>query len=163
PHAAEDAGLFNWKELDKHDTLNEFEHWWKNPVELVLGAFGLLNAGVVFSAVGDATWLVLIGLLVGKPLGIWICAMFAAKTLKFGLPEGMNGKDVWVLGCAAGIGFTVALFVAGVAFPGGPIQDAAKMGALASFSAAIITFIFAAVLGIKKVHAVAEDSDDAHH
>jgi NhaA family Na+:H+ antiporter len=150
PHAHEDEGLFNWKELSKHDTLNEFEHWWKNPVEIILGAFGLFNAGVVLSAVGDPTWLVLIGLLVGKPLGIWICAMFAARTLKFGLPEGMDGKDVWVLGCAAGIGFTVALFVATVAFPAGGVQDAAKMGALASFSAAIVTAFFAVLLRIKK-------------
>jgi NhaA family Na+:H+ antiporter len=164
PHAAEDEGLFNWKELDKHDTLNEFEHWWKNPVELILGAFGLLNAGVVFNAVGDATWLVLAGLLIGKPLGIWICAMFAARILKFGLPEGMDGKDVWVLGCAAGIGFTVALFVAGVAFPAGDIQDAAKMGALASFMAAIVTVIFGAVMGIKKVHTPQKQAEeDSHH
>jgi Na+:H+ antiporter, NhaA family len=160
PHAASDEGIFNWRELDKHDTLNEFEHWWKNPVELVLGLFGLLNAGVVFSAMGDVTWLVLAGLLIGKPLGIWLCAMFAAKTLKFGLPEGMDGKDVLVLGFAAGIGFTVALFVATVAFPGGTVvQGAAKMGALFSFGAAILTIVAGKVMGIKKVEA----NPDAGH
>jgi NhaA family Na+:H+ antiporter len=55
------------------------------------------------------------------------------------------------VGCAAGIGFTVALFVAVVAFPAGDIQDAAKMGALGSFGAAIVTFVFAKVLGTKKM------------
>jgi NhaA family Na+:H+ antiporter len=164
PHAHVDEGIFNWKELDKHDTLNEFEHWWKNPVELILGLFGLLNAGVVFSSVGDATWLVLFGLLVGKPLGIWVCTMFTARVLKFGLPEGMNGGDVLVLGFAAGIGFTVALFVATVAFPSGTgVQDAAKMGALLSFTAAILTFAAAKVMGTKKVHVAPDASQDHGH
>ena len=160
PHAHTDEGIFNWRELDKHDTLNEFEHWWKNPVEIILGLFGLLNAGVVFSAIGDVTWLVLLGLCVGKPLGIWLCAAFAAKVLKFGLPEGMNLKDVVVLGFAAGIGFTVALFVASVAFPSGTdVQGAAKMGALFSFGAAILTIVAGKMLGVVKV----EGSGDSGH
>jgi len=162
PHAHVDEGLFNWRELDKTDTLNNFEHWFKNPVEIILGLFGLFNAGVVMSSVGDATWLVLLGLLVGKPLGIWVCAMFTANVLKFGLPEGMNGKDVFVLGCAAGIGFTVALFVATVAFKPGLIQDAAKMGALFSFGAAIMTIVAGKVLGIQKVEGQ-PPGNHAHH
>lgn len=163
PHAHVDEGIFNWKEMDKHDSLNEFEHWWKNPVEIILGLFGLLNAGVEFGAVGDATWLVVVGLLIGKPVGIWVCAMFTARVLKFGLPEGMDGKDVLVLGLAAGIGFTVALFVATVAFPSGSeVQDAAKMGALLSFGAAILTFVAAKLLGIKKVHGDPDSGGPGH-
>ena len=148
PHAHVDTGLFDWSRLDRHDTLSAFEHWWKNPVELILGLFGLLNAGVVMSSVGTATTVVLLGLLVGKPLGIWLFGVIAAKGLGFGLPEGMNSKDLFVLGCAAGIGFTVALFVTTVAFPAGGIQDAAKMGALGSFGAALVTFAAAKVLRV---------------
>jgi len=151
PHAHVDTGLFDWEALDRHDTLNEFEHWWKNPVELILGLFGLLNAGVVMSAVGEPTYLVLVGLLLGKPLGIFCCGMLAAKGLKFGLPEGMTTKDLVTLGFAAGIGFTVALFVATVAFPAGAIQDAAKMGALGSFGAAILTVIVGKLMGTKRM------------
>jgi len=151
PHAHVDPGLFNWEKLDKHDTLSAFEHWWKNPVELVLGAFGLLNAGVVMESMGAATSLVLVGLLIGKPVGIWVCGMFAARTLKFGFPDGMNGKDLFVLGCAAGIGFTVALFVATVAFKPGGVQDAAKMGALFSFGAALLTIAAGKIVGVQKV------------
>ena len=151
PHAHVDSGLFDWKELDRHDTLNEFEHWWKNPVELILGMFGLLNAGVVLSSVGNATYLVLLGLIIGKPLGIFLFGILAAKGLKFGLPEGMNTKDLVVLGCAAGIGFTVALFVATVAFQPGTVQDAAKMGALGSFAAAIVTIIVGKMIGVQRV------------
>lgn len=149
PHAHVDTGLFDWNRLDTTDTLNAFEHWWKNPVELILGAFGLLNAGVVFSSVGNATYLVLFGLLVGKPLGIWGFGMIA-RLLGFEMPGNMKGRELLVIGFAAAIGFTVALFVATVAFPAGETQDAAKMGALASFGAAILTWAAAKALRIEK-------------
>ncbi|MFQ5630451.1 MAG: Na+/H+ antiporter NhaA [bacterium] len=152
PHEHVDKGLFNWEELKAKDTLNEFEHWWKNPVELILALFGFFNAGVVFSAIGSPTFLVLAGLLLGKPIGIWLSGMLVAKGFKFGLPEGITPKDLLVIGFAGGIGFTVALFVATVAFPPGAIQDAAKMGALFSFSAAILTYLAAKVIGIKKLN-----------
>ena len=63
---------------------------------------------------------------------------------------GMSGKDLFVLGCAAGIGFTVALFVSTGAFRPGPIQDAAKMGTLFSFGGAILTIVMGKVLGVVK-------------
>lgn len=151
PHAHVDTGLFDWSKLDKEDTLTHFEHWMKNPVELILGLFGLLNAGVVLSSAGLATTAVLVGLLIGKPVGIFLCGWIAAKVLGFGLPEGMNLKDLVVVGCAAAIGFTVALFITTVAFQPGGIQDAAKMGALGSFGAAILTLVVAKMLGTKKV------------
>ncbi|MDA0748659.1 MAG: Na+/H+ antiporter NhaA [bacterium] len=150
PHAHVAGKAFEWAKLGVEDTLNRFEHGMKKPVEIILGLFGLLNAGVVFSAVGAPTYLVLVGLLVGKPLGIWLFGMISGKTFGFGMPEGIGSKELFVVGCAAGIGFTVALFVATVAFPAGPIQDAAKMGALASFAAAILTVVAARVMGVKK-------------
>ena len=58
-----------------------------------------------------------------------------------------SGRDLIVVGCAASIGFTVALFVSVVAFPPGAVQDAAKMGALASIGAAGLTWIIARLLG----------------
>lgn len=151
PHAHSDLGLFASEEEGRHDPLSEFEHWWKTPVELILFAFALMNAGVVFSSIGSPTWLVLIALLAGKPLGIFLCGMLSAKGLKFGFPEGMTTKDLIVVGCAAGIGFTVALFVSTVAFQPGGVQDAAKMGALFSFLAVVPTIVMAKVLGIKRV------------
>jgi len=123
--------------------------------------FGLLNAGVVFSAIGAPTYLILIGLLVGKPVGIWLSAVAIAKGLKFGFPEGLDSKNLVVIGFAAGIGFTVALFVATVAFPTGDIQDAAKMGALGSFAAALLTWLVAKLLGVQKMEDL-PDSETAH-
>lgn len=150
PHAHVDTGLFDWSRLERDDTLSSFELWWKNPVEIVLALFGVVNAGVLLSAVGPATWLVLIGLLVGKPLGIWGAGMLASRVLKFGLPDGMDERDLFVVGCAGAIGFTVALFVSTAAFPKGAVLDAAKMGALGSFLAAAITWAAASVLRVRR-------------
>ncbi len=141
------------EELNRHDTLNEFEHWWKNPVELVLGLFGLVNAGVAFGNVGVGTYLVLIGLIVGKPLGITLFTWIAEKVFKLEVPAGMSYRHVISLGVIAGIGFTVALFVSEAAFPAGAfsneLRDSVKMGALASFFAAVIGYVVARMLGIK--------------
>lgn len=151
PHADRAFGIFADAERHLTDLLNTLEHAMKGPVEIVLFLFGLANAGVLFNAVGDATWLVLAGLLVGKPLGIFAMGWLAAKPLKLGLPEGMRLSDIFVLGCVAAIGFTVSLFIAAVAFDSGQVQDAAKMGALLSFAAAIMAFAAAAVFKTQKI------------
>lgn len=150
PHAKTDLGLFDPREDKRTDTLNAFEHWWKHPVELVLGMFALVNAGVVFSSVGTGTVLVLLGLIVGKPLGIGLCTLMAVRWLRLEMPAGMTMKDAVVLGCIASLGFTVALFVSTAAFPTpGAIQDSVKMGALASFLAPVSAFAMAMLLGIR--------------
>ncbi len=150
PHAHTDLGLFAREELERHDTLNEFEHWWKNPVEFILGVFGLANAGVVFSSIGVGTWLVLVGLLVGKPLGITLFTWIAEKVFKLEIPKGMGYRHIITLGTVASIGFTVALFVSTAAFRvPGPIQDSVKMGALLSFFGALAAFIVAKALGVR--------------
>ena len=150
PHADRAFGIFSEAEQYLTDLLNHIEHILKHPVEIVLFFFGLLNAGVEFSAISEPTWLVLAGLLIGKPVGILLFGWFAAQILKLGLPKGMRMIDLFVIGCVAAIGFTVALFVASVAFPGGPVQDAAKMGALLSFGAAIISVIAGQMTGVVK-------------
>ena len=150
PHAQTDLGLFAREELGRHDTLNEFEHWWKNPVEIFLGLFGLANAGVVLSSFGTGTWLVLGGLLIGKPVGITLFTWLGMKTLKLELPTGMGFRHLLTVGMVAGIGFTVALFVATAAFkPGTPELDPVKMGALGSFAAAFIAIVGARAMGIR--------------
>ena len=150
PHADRAFGLFSEAEKYLRDLLNVLEHALKHPVEIVLFFFGLLNAGVEFSAIGDATWLVFLGLIIGKPLGIFIFGWVAAKPMRLGLPQGMQIMDLVVIGCVAAIGFTVSLFVASVAFDAGPVQDAAKMGALFSFAAAIISIIVGKLMRVEK-------------
>ncbi|MEM1164277.1 MAG: Na+/H+ antiporter NhaA, partial [Pseudomonadota bacterium] len=150
PHADRAFGIFAEAETHLHDLLNEIEHALKVPVEIVLFFFGLCNAGVEFSSIGAPTWLVLAGLLIGKPLGVLFFGWLAAGPMKLGLPAGMRTVDLFVIGCVAAIGFTVSLFIATVAFDSGPIQEAAKMGALFSFVAAIISIVAGKVTKVQK-------------
>jgi len=150
PHADRAFGIFSAAEEHLHDLLNQIEHALKYPVEIILGLFGLMNAGVQFSAMGDATWLVLAGLLIGKPIGIFIFGWIAARPLGLGIPQGMRIIDLVVIGCVAAIGFTVSLFVASVAFDNGPVQDAAKMGALFSFAAAAVSIAAGKITRVEK-------------
>jgi NhaA family Na+:H+ antiporter len=146
PHAARDPGLFA-ESISSTDALNDFEHWWKMPVNVVLFFFGLANAGVEFGSVGNGTWIVLAAILLGKPMGI---VSAAALGVAAGLhqPTGVTWRDLTVLGMIAGIGFTVALFFATAAFPEGPLLDQTKMGALLSFAAALMAGGSALVLKI---------------
>ena len=157
PHAKSDLGIFAREELNRDDTLNAFEHWWKDKIELILGLFGLVNAGVAMTAVGTGTWLVLAGLIVGKPVGILFMTWLAVKVFKLKMSEGMNYRHVATLGMIAAIGFTVALFVSTAAFPAskfptGVELDAVKMGALGSFGAAALSFLVAKLVGVKKTN-----------
>lgn len=139
-------------EEDIHDLspLAKFEHEWKVIVDFGLFTFGLANGGVEFSAVGPVTWLVLAALLVGKSVGIFGCGMLG-RGLGFPLPSGMGTRHLLVAGMIAGIGFTVALFVAGEAFADPVVQGAAKMGAMLSIAIALLAFLVAKLLGIRKV------------
>jgi NhaA family Na+:H+ antiporter len=111
--------------------------------------FGLANAGVGFSSLGTATWLVLAALILGKTLGIFAFGLLAGR-LGFGLPRGMRRTDLLVAGIIAGTGFTVALFVAGEAFIDPALQGAAKMGAMLSIAAAGIGMAVARLLGVRR-------------
>ena len=132
-----DLGIFAREELNRKDTLNELMHWWKNPIEIVLGLFGLANAGVVFNSLGTGTYLVLFGLLVGKPVGICLFTILAKSVFRLEIPAGMTMQHILLIGIISSIGFTVALFVS-TAFPAaGDVLDGAKMGALLSFVGAL--------------------------
>ncbi len=121
-------------------TLLTFEHEWKIVVDFGMLMFGLANAGVEFSSIGAATWLVLAGLIVGKTSGIFLAGV-AGQMLGFPLPTGLTRGDLLLVGAISGIGLTVALFVAGVAFTDEHIRSAAKMGALLSGAVGPIVLI----------------------
>jgi Na+:H+ antiporter, NhaA family len=146
PHSAVDLGLFDPREEYRSDTLNRFEHWWATPVQLVLLLFGFANAGVPFEQIGPGTYYVLAGLLLGKPIGILLFSMLA-RFAGASLPAGLRLSDLVVVGVAASIGFTVALFFATAAFPGGTALAETKMGALLSFVAAPLAIAVARIVG----------------
>jgi len=150
PHAAEEQKRFFEEDRTDRSAIARFELEWKVIVDFGLFLFGLANAGVAFSQVGPATWLVLTALIFGKSIGIFSLGMLAAK-LGFPLPETVHKKELFVIGIIAGIGFTVALFVAGEAFTDPALQGAAKMGAMLSCSAALIAILAAKWLKIRKI------------
>jgi NhaA family Na+:H+ antiporter len=145
PHAPRDRGLFAAPLSSAHDALTEFERAFKYPVQIVLLLFGFTNSGVRFGAVGAGTWAVLVAIVIGKPLGI---ALSVAVSVVAGLrlPPNLRWNDILVVGFAAGIGFTVALFFAVAAYPPGPILEQLKLGALLSVGSGVLAFAVAAVL-----------------
>ena len=72
-----------------------------------------------------------------------------AKAIGFALPERVGIRELILTSVIAGVGLTVALFVAGVAFTDPDIQGAAKMGALFSAGLAIVVFVLAKLLGVR--------------
>lgn len=146
PHASRDPGLFV-NAPDEHDTLNEFEHKWKRPVDVMLFFFGLVNAGVTLGNTGAGTWFVLTAILLGKPVGI-LMATAVAEFAGLHRPRHVTWRDLIVVGVIAGIGFTVALFFATAAFPYGRLLDETKMGALLSFSAFALGLVAAWLLKV---------------
>jgi NhaA family Na+:H+ antiporter len=148
PHEKRDLGLFHPDEPDLPYTMNQFEHAFRVPVQIVLFFFGLVNAGVPLGAVGTGTWIVFGALVIGKPVGIVLMTFLGVK---MGLrpPGGLTYTDSLVVGVTAGIGFTVALFFATAAFQPGSVLDEAKMGALLSFVAAPAAIVLGRMLGIR--------------
>ena len=135
PHGAHDFPLSDPQPKAQADTLNRFAHWWAGPVQFILLLFALTNAGVPFEQIGNGTYYVLAALLLGKPLGI-LAFSYGALVAGARLPEGLGLADIIVVGIAAAVGFTVAMFFATTAFPAGPFLAETKMGALLSFAAA---------------------------
>ncbi|MBA3003932.1 MAG: Na+/H+ antiporter NhaA [Desulfurivibrio sp.] len=129
--------------------LASFEHEWKVVVDFGLFMFGLANAGVEFSGMGVATWLVLASLAIGKTGGIFIMGMLG-KWLGYPLPSHVGKKELLLVGLIGGLGLTVALFVAGEAFTDPVIQGAAKMGALFSVGCGIFAIIGGKLLKVAR-------------
>lgn len=115
------------RDSEGHSPLHEMEHNLHYPVAfLILPLFALANAGVNLSGVGMETILqpistgVLLGLVVGKPIGVVAGAVLAMTLLKAKLPEGLSLRHVWGAGHLTGIGFTMSLFIGSLAFEDGP-------------------------------------------
>jgi NhaA family Na+:H+ antiporter len=104
---------------------------------VVMPIFALANAGVPLDAntLGDSDGLgvalaVGLGLLVGKPIGIWLFALGAVRVGWAALPSGVGAGAVFGAGLLGGIGFTMALFITALAFGESTLGAAAKVGVL---------------------------------
>jgi NhaA family Na+:H+ antiporter len=104
----------------------------------IMPIFALANAGVSLApdamaaaATNAVTLGALAGLVVGKPLGIVGFSWLAVRSGMAALPAGASWPMLTAVGVLGGIGFTMALFIAGLAFGTGPLLDAAKLGVIA--------------------------------
>lgn len=102
---------------------------------------------------GDATWLLLAGLLIGKQVGILLFGWIATKPLWLGIPREMRVVDLDVTGCVVAIGFTVSVFVASVALDPNATQDLEKTAALFRFAVAILSITFGKIRRVPKMPA----------
>ncbi|HEX3276461.1 MAG TPA: Na+/H+ antiporter NhaA [Gemmatimonadales bacterium] len=98
----------------------------------VLPVFALANAGVawslgVFEGRGYLTLAIVLGLVVGKPVGIMLAARLGVRLGVATKPEAYTWRQLWGAGTLAGIGFTMALFIASAAFADPADYAAAKI------------------------------------
>lgn len=121
---------------------------------LVVPLFAFANTGVVITTASikgasqsAVAWGIFFGLVVGKPVGVLV-ASYAAKKAKIAdLPEGVNAPSILATGSAAGIGFTVAIFIANLAFSDPQMQDIAVLAVIvASVVSALISIALFKVL-----------------
>ena len=103
----------------------------------IMPLFALANAGVSLQGLdlsGGSSLLVMLGislaLLLGKPLGILLACFISLRLGWCRMPHGLNWQWLTLVGVLAGIGFTMSIFIAGLAFAGSPLLDAAKAGVL---------------------------------
>lgn len=124
------------------------QHWLHKPVAfLIIPLFALANTGIIFgSSIGEALTTnnslgIMLGLLIGKPIGILFFCWLAVKLKITRLPGSMNWSQVAGAGILAGIGFTMSIFITLLAFPDPVIVQNSKLAILfASFVAGIAGF-----------------------
>ena len=121
-----------------------------HPVQvwLILPLFALANAGVridshILEALANPISLgIILGLVLGKPLGVTVLSWLVVKSGKGSLPSRVNWMQIIGTGCLAGIGFTMSLFIAALAWTDEALVANAKIGILAaSLLSGIIGFV----------------------
>ncbi|MGC9328431.1 MAG: Na+/H+ antiporter NhaA, partial [Candidatus Hinthialibacter sp.] len=126
-----------------HSPLHRLEHalqpW---TVYFVMPVFAFFNAGVMLAGsdqfVTPVAMGCLMGLLLGKPIGVFVLSWAAVKLGFASLPQGVRWPQIFAVGVLAGIGFTMSFFIAGLAFDGVQLLDQSKIGVLsASILAAV--------------------------
>ncbi|MDH4563917.1 Na+/H+ antiporter NhaA [Pseudomonas sp. BN411] len=121
---------------------------------LVMPLFALANAGVSLDGVNlgeGASMMVFSGaalaLVLGKPLGVLTSSWLMVRMGWCSLPPGMTWAWMGLIGCLAGIGFTMSIFIANLAFTQQDLLSAAKLGVLvASVTAGVIGLLYGRVL-----------------
>jgi NhaA family Na+:H+ antiporter len=114
----------------------------------VMPLYAFANAGVSLHGLGTASHLsisllfgVIVGLVIGKPLGITLSTALCVGAGWCELPEGIDIKRVFVIGCIAGVGFTMSVFICHLAFVAAPLATATLAVLIASAAATLVGLI----------------------
>ena len=133
-------------------------HKWVN--FFILPVFALANTAILFPAhVVDALSTpvgmgIFVGLVVGKPLGIFLACRFMVGLNIASLPSNVNWKQVFGMGTLAGIGFTMSIFTTMLAFTDSAIRDIAKISILtAVIGSVIVSYFYFRAIYAKKIAA----------
>ena len=146
-------------EEGKEDSLmHKFIHGLHPAVNfLIIPLFALANAGVaidfgIFGSEGipPVSLGIFFGLLIGKPLGIFLLSFIGVKTGAASLPEGVTWGQVAAMGLLGGIGFTMSIFINSLAFSDPVITDIGKMSILLTSAIAAVTGLFALDMTCRK-------------
>jgi NhaA family Na+:H+ antiporter len=128
------------------DWLQHALHPWTSL--LIVPIFALANSGVEITSDGlrgavqsPITWGIFFGLFIGKPLGITVTTWLAVRSGAADVPAGASKKQVVGIGSAAGIGFTVAMFITELALQGETDVANAKLAILAASVLSAVTSI----------------------
>jgi NhaA family Na+:H+ antiporter len=138
--ALEPVSRMGREALSPAENLISYLHPWV--AYLIMPLFAAANAGVTIDSValeGHTSHVavgVALGLVIGKPLGVLAASVLAVRVGAAALPIGIGLRHLVVLGVVAGIGFTMALFVAQLAFADAALLSAAKLGVLAASACA---------------------------
>jgi NhaA family Na+:H+ antiporter len=124
---------------------------------LVVPIFAFANTGVVITSesIKGASqsliaWGIFFGLVIGKPLGVLLASIAAKRSKLAEFPEGATNSSILATGSAAGIGFTVAIFIADLAFDDARTQDIAVLAVIfASVVSALLSIALFKLLARK--------------
>lgn len=143
-------------QLSVIEWLEEKIHPWSTFVIIPLFAFA--NTGVIITnqSIANAinspiAWGIFAGLVLGKPIGVLAAVIFARRIRLGHYPQDAKNIDLLATGSAAGIGFTVAIFIANLAFSDPATQDLAVFSVIvASIVSALISLLLFKVVAKKK-------------
>ncbi|PKO87449.1 MAG: Na+/H+ antiporter NhaA [Betaproteobacteria bacterium HGW-Betaproteobacteria-12] len=142
---------YSAKTDDEASPSHRLEHFLYKPVAFgILPIFALANTGIVIGAGWQQELLspgsagIIAGLVVGKPLGITLVTLLAVAVGLCRLPADLDWRHILGAGLLGGIGFTMSIFIANLAFAGSPeVINAAKIAILvASLSAGVLGFLW---------------------
>ena len=130
------------------DKLHEPVAWIILPLFALANTAIPLHSGILNTLTGTLSLGIAAGLVLGKPLGIYLASLISVKLGAAQLPIGSSFKHIWGAGMLGGIGFTMAIFVSNLAFPDPAQIELSKVAVLCgSVVAAVAGFVFLRVVG----------------